>query len=130
MTERTNAARINAERWIAIATEAAEQCERLSVPFVAEPVRLPDLLGAWDPGRPLLVALERAEPEDEVGSIATWRARNPAVQPGLLIGPEGGFSAGERALLRRRPFVVASGLGPLILRAETACVAGLAALRG
>ena len=132
-TERTNAARINAGRWIAIATEAAEQCERLSVPVIAEPVRLPDLLGAWEPGRPLLVALERATPEDAAGSLAAWRARTPGppgLQPGLLVGPEGGFSPAERVLLRGRPFVVAATLGPLILRAETAALAGLASLLG
>ena len=137
-TERTNAARINAARWTVIATEAAEQCERLSVPFIGEPVRLPDLLGAWKPDRPLLVALERATPEDAAGSLAAWRARTPAtpsgfqpgLQPGLLVGPEGGFSPAERALLRSRPFVVAATLGPLILRAETAALAGLASLLG
>ncbi len=133
-TERTNASRINAARWAVIATEAAEQCERLSVPAITEPVRLPDLLGAWEPDRPLLVALERATPEDAAGSLAAWRARTPATpsgfQPGLLVGPEGGFSPAERALLRSRPFVVAATLGPLILRAETAALAGLASLLG
>ncbi len=138
LTERTVASRINATRWTAIATEAAEQCERLSVPEIAEPVRLPDLLGTWDPARPLLVALERATPEDHAGSLAAWRARTPTthpsamltLQPGLLVGPEGGFSPVERALLRGRPFVVAATLGPLVLRAETAALAGLAALLG
>ena len=133
ITERTVAARISAVRWTAIATEAAEQCERLSVPSIADPVRLPDLLGAWNPSRPLLVALERATPEDRIG-IAAWRARTPPtasdLQPCLLVGPEGGFSPGERALLRSRPFLVAVTLGPLILRAETAALAGLAALAG
>ncbi len=134
LTERTVAARINAARWTAIATEAAEQCERLSVPSIAEPVRLPGLLDAWNPDRPLLVALERATPEDRAGSLAAWRARTPRapseLQPGLLVGPEGGFSPAERALLRSRPFAVAATLGPLILRAETAALAGLAALAG
>ena len=134
ITERTIAARVNAARWTAIATEAAEQCERLSLPFIGEPVRLPDLLGGWEPARPLLVALERATPEDQAGSLAAWRARTPRTpfepQPGLLVGPEGGFSPAERALLRSRPFVVAATLGPLILRAETAALAGLASLLG
>ncbi len=133
ITERTIAARINAERWTVIATEAAEQCERLSVPAIAEPVRLPELLGAWDPGRTLLVALERAAAEG-ADSLAAWRARTAASpserQPGLLIGPEGGFSAAERALLRSRPFMAPVTLGPRILRAETAALAGLALLGG
>jgi 16S rRNA (uracil1498-N3)-methyltransferase len=44
----------------------------------------------------------------------------------LLVGPEGGFEAGERASLLERPFVVPVSLGPRILRADTAAVAALA----
>ena len=48
----------------------------------------------------------------------------------MLIGPEGGWSDEERALVRgfegRR--VVRVSLGPLVLRAETAALAALAAL--
>ena len=125
ITERTNAARINADRWRAIATEAAEQCERLSLPAIADPLRLPELLGGWDPDRPLLAAIERAD----AGTIAGWRAgAGDAAPPALLIGPEGGFSAAELALLRSRPGVVAVTLGVRILRAETAVSAGLACL--
>ncbi|MCQ8279801.1 16S rRNA (uracil(1498)-N(3))-methyltransferase [Acetobacteraceae bacterium KSS8] len=132
LTERTNAARVNLDRWRAIATEAAEQCERLSVPRIAEPVRLPDLLGSWDDAVPLLAALERApEGEDTRRSAAGWRRdAPPAVQPALLVGPEGGFSPAERGLLARCGFVVPVRLGPLVLRAETASLAGLSALLG
>lgn len=132
MTERTNTARINAERWLAIATEAAEQCERLSIPAIGAPVRLPDLLGAWEAERPLLAAIERAGQREAgpAGTIAGWRAgAGPSVQPGLLVGPEGGFSPAELAFLRTRAFVVTVSLGRLILRAETAAIAGLAALQ-
>lgn len=131
LTERTNTARVNAERWQAIATEAAEQCERLSVPGIAAPVRLLDRLGSWDPDRPLLAAIERAEARrtGPVETAAAWRARtDPAIQPGLLVGPEGGFSEAELSLLQARRFVVPVSLGRLILRAETAAVAGLASL--
>jgi 16S rRNA (uracil1498-N3)-methyltransferase len=44
----------------------------------------------------------------------------------VLIGPEGGFSEAERALLLEQPFVVPISLGPRILRADTAGVAALA----
>jgi 16S rRNA (uracil1498-N3)-methyltransferase len=47
----------------------------------------------------------------------------------LLVGPEGGFETAELDDLRRRAFVVPAALGPRILRAETAAVAGLAALQ-
>ncbi len=44
----------------------------------------------------------------------------------VLIGPEGGFSDGEREVLRALPFVTPIPLGPRILRADTAAVAALA----
>jgi 16S rRNA (uracil1498-N3)-methyltransferase len=47
----------------------------------------------------------------------------------LLIGPEGGFSAEERATLLKRPNVVRISLGPRILRADTAAVAALAVIQ-
>jgi 16S rRNA (uracil1498-N3)-methyltransferase len=119
-TERTNAARLNADRLTAIATEAAEQCERLSVPQIAEPVRLPALLAAWPNGRTLFAAIERRE------AVAIAPARQPA---GLLIGPEGGFAPDELDVLAARPFVVQATLGPRILRAETAAIVGLALLQ-
>ena len=119
ITERTNIPRINAERWRAIATEAAEQCERLSVPAIADPVSLPTLLRDWPPERPLFAALERRD--------AAFPLAPPSV--GLLIGPEGGFAEMEVELLRRHPFVEGVGLGPRILRAETAAIVGLALLQ-
>jgi RsmE family RNA methyltransferase len=44
----------------------------------------------------------------------------------VLIGAEGGFSAGERTRLHALPFVTVLPLGPRILRADTAAVAPLA----
>jgi 16S rRNA (uracil1498-N3)-methyltransferase len=52
-----------------------------------------------------------------------------AARPGpaaILIGPEGGFTAEERAAIRAVPQAVAVSLGPRILRAETAAVAAVA----
>jgi 16S rRNA (uracil1498-N3)-methyltransferase len=43
----------------------------------------------------------------------------------VLIGPEGGFSASERAGLRSRSGVIAASLGPRILRADTAALSAL-----
>ena len=44
----------------------------------------------------------------------------------VLIGPEGGFARDELDALGKLPFVTAAGLGPRILRADTAAVAALA----
>lgn len=122
-TRRTNAGHTNPARLAAIATEAAEQCERLTVPPI-DPVRtLPELLGGWETlagERRICAAIER-----DVGAPA------PAVVAGggaLLVGPEGGFASEELELLAARPFVTPVSLGPRILRAETAVAAGLARL--
>ncbi len=118
-TERTNTARLNLDRLRAIATEAAEQCERLTLPRMADPQRLTDLLATWPTDRTLHAALERAEAPPPRGTDS------PAA---LLIGPEGGFTTTEATMLRRLPFIRPVSLGPRILRAETAAIAGLALL--
>lgn len=123
LTRRTVAERANAARLGAIARAAAEQCERLSVPVVAEAQPLHRVLDGWD-GPALVVAMERsaAPPLRQ----AVLGLSSPLA---LLVGPEGGFEAAELDDLRRRAFVVPAALGPRILRAETAAVAGLAALQ-
>lgn len=123
LTRRTVAERANAQRLAAIARGAAEQCERLSVPDIAEALPLHRVLDGWD-GTPLVVAMERS-------AAAPLRdtAMKLSVPLALLVGPEGGFEAAELDDLRRRAFVVPAALGPRILRAETAAVAGLAALQ-
>ncbi len=108
------------DRLQAIAVEAAEQSERLTVPVI-HPARALDLvLTEWPQARPLFVAMER----DEAAPPA--RAAGAAA---LLVGPEGGFGPRDRALLERYDFVRPVSLGPRILRAETAAIVGLALLQ-
>ncbi|HET6609568.1 MAG TPA: 16S rRNA (uracil(1498)-N(3))-methyltransferase [Rhodopila sp.] len=120
ITERTNAARVNMDRLRSIAVEAAEQSERLTVPVLREPRKLADMLASWPAERTLWTAMERAD------APPTRSAEGPA---GLLIGPEGGLGPQDRALLERLPFTRPISLGPRILRAETAAVAGLTLLQ-
>ena len=126
---RTNTARMNEERLAAIATEAAEQSERLTLPVLHPPRRLFDVLGTWPAGRTLAAAIERVPGLPPLGREP--RRPEPAdLDPAgaLLVGPEGGFTAAELDVLRAKPFIQAVSLGPRILRAETAAVAGLAIL--
>ncbi|MBS0383942.1 MAG: RsmE family RNA methyltransferase, partial [Proteobacteria bacterium] len=68
-------------------------------------------------------------------SAAAERSSPPTPSPqarvglSLLIGPEGGFTPEERAMLRALPFVHAVSLGPRILRAETAVIAALSVIQ-
>jgi len=117
MTAHSNATRVNLARLAAIAIEAAEQSERLTVPELCQPQPLPALLTSWPVGRRLIVAVERTHAPQIL----------PVTGPSaLLVGPEGGFDPVELETLRAHPFVTACSLGPRILRADTACIAGLA----
>ncbi len=111
------------------AIEAAEQCERLSVPPVRELRTLAQLLGEWDPARPILVCDERRG--DRAVPLSTVAAEGGAPSrpsPALLVGPEGGFSAEEFAMLEGHEAVRLVSLGQNTLRAETAALAALAIL--
>jgi 16S rRNA (uracil1498-N3)-methyltransferase len=119
MTQRTVAERVKLERLESIAIEAAEQCGRTRLPDIAEPLPLNHLLDHRDAARTLYFA-------DEAGG--EWAADAFTAGPCMiLIGPEGGFTDGERAAIRAAPNSVAVSLGPRILRAETAALAALAA---
>lgn len=118
-TRRTIVSRINLERMAANAIEAAEQCERLSVPEIREGVTLEKLLAGWPQERKLYFCDEGGDAQP----LAKVAQAGPAA---ILTGPEGGFDPAERALLRGKSFVVPVTLGPRILRADTAALAALA----
>jgi len=125
LTQHTQAPRLNVDRLAANAREAAEQCGILAVPECRPPVRLEALLASWDAERTLVFCDERAPEGDAVAALRPLRGQPLA----LLIGPEGGFSAAERAQLLDLSFTRAISLGPRILRADTAAVAALAVLQ-
>lgn len=129
LTRRTTAARVNVARLRANAIEAAEQCERLGVPEVAEPVTFERLIAAWPAERTMFVLDETGAGRPIADTFAEWsRAEGRFVTPchGFLAGPEGGFDGRELDALAKLPFAVRLGLGPRILRAETAALAALA----
>ncbi len=111
VTERTNAERTRVERLAAIAVEAAEQTGRLDAPVVEAPQKLEALLAGWPADRPLMFCDEAGEAPPALAALA-GRAGGPWA---VLIGPEGGFSPRERALIRALPQTVPVSLGPRIL---------------
>jgi 16S rRNA (uracil1498-N3)-methyltransferase len=98
------------ERLQRIVIEAAEQCERVTLPEVAEPATLAEFLIQ----QPVIALVERTRSsmllDIESGASAA-----------IAIGPEGGWSPGEIAAIERDAHAAAS-MGRLILRAETAAI--------
>ena len=93
------------ERLRRVAIAAAAQSRRAWLPSVEGIVNLPDLAAAVAPG-PLALAERDGE--------------HPGLdRPVVAVGPEGGWTDEERS----GPGVVLAGLGPTVLRAETAAVA-------
>lgn len=108
--------------WQAIARSAAEQCGRNRVPLVRPVLKLEEWLVNRDrtdlrivacPGAAL--ALDGLPEPVRGGSVC------------LVIGPEGGLTSDEQAVLLHAGYQAVS-LGPRILRTETAGAAALAML--
>ena len=122
-TARTQPERLNRERLAAIATAAAEQSERLSVPEIFEPRRLDGVIAAWPAKRPLIVCDETGGGIPIAEALPSLLQNRPAA---LFVGPEGGFAETELDALGKLPNVTRVGLGPRVLRAETAALAAVA----
>ena len=112
ITARTVAHHINWERMRKIATEAAEQSNRNSVPEILEPIKFSDL-DLSD----IVFADERAAYGAEISTDFNTTK--------ILVGPEGGFSDEEFNMLDAAGARGVS-LGKTILRAETAAIVALA----
>jgi len=110
--------------WQSVAIAACEQCGRTR-PMRVEPVRN---LDAW-----LAATNTAAAPADAPAAATRWvlapGAPGPAAMPAgaalLLSGPEGGLTPDERAAAEKAGFLPV-GLGPRVLRADTAPLAALA----
>jgi 16S rRNA (uracil1498-N3)-methyltransferase len=97
---------------------AASQCGILAIPEIAPAQSLPEVLADWPRGRRLVFCDEDAAAGEGVAPLA-------GAPCAVLVGPEPGFTAAERAALLVLPGVVRLSLGPRILCADTALVAAL-----
>ncbi len=111
------------ERWHRRCVEAAKQAHVAHVPAVAEPLDLAQLLGGAGEFTHTFVP-------DTVGSVLSILSVEPLslnARPVVIIGPEGGFADHERDLMTRSGARTV-GLGPTVLRTETAAIVAAACL--
>jgi len=107
-------------RWQRIAAEAVKQCRRSDVLRIHAPLSFKAMLEfsqGWD--------LKMIFWENETAPLiadAELKAEGALKKVMLMLGPEGGFTEQEIAAARQAGFAIA-GLGPRILRAETATLA-------
>lgn len=123
VTRRTQATRLNVARLEANAIEACEQCGAMWTPEVLPLEPLERTLAGWPADRLIVFCDEDAPATSPLDALGAATAEHGL---GLLIGPEGGFDAAERAAILRTPRVLRLSLGPRVLRADTAAVAALA----
>ncbi len=106
------------ERWEVLLQEGCKQSGNPFLPRIAQPLRFAEALAEAEASgcRVFFGSVAQAELPGCGDRSAAW-----------FVGPEGGFSPAEDALLKER--AIPLNLGPYILRLETAAVCGLAALR-
>ena len=124
-TRFTDSARINGVRLRANAIEAAEQCGRLTIPPIADVVRMERFVLDWPAERPLLV-LDETGGDRPLADVFEDNREADHRSPAIVCGPEGGFATDELDALGNLPFATRVGLGPRILRAESAALSALA----
>ena len=130
VTRHTVVRRVNVAHLRSRCVSAAQQTERLNVPLVRAPEKLKSVLEGWPSRRRLLFCDESGEGPPIAEVLADFREIESLKRGGgqwaVLTGPEGGFSPTELDALYKLPFATALGLGPRVLRADTAALAALA----
>ncbi len=115
------------ERLQKIAESAAEQSHRNKIPQVEYSANLDQLLANY-PATERIVAWEESAKQGETSALAQqFNALKPGDSILAVFGPEGGLTENEIAKMNEAG-VVAAGLGPRILRTETAPLYFMAAI--
>ena len=123
LTERTEKTGFDVERAEKIVIEASEQCGRTDIPRVREPLTVETLLKELKGKAELFVAEQGSS--DEI-----WKMKNEIgdMPTAVLIGPEGGWSDGEKQLFQDHQ-LKHFALSDFTLRAETAAIAAATLLQ-
>lgn len=123
-TDRSIVKSVNLEKLHKIATDAAQQCERLSIPKVFEMQPYGEFLGQMNFGddTQVVICYEDASENSLAELDSTYNTT-------IIIGPEGGFTKEEYTYMISKkaefPHIFVSKIHNNILRAETAAIAAL-----
>jgi len=104
------------DHWTRLAMQALKQCRRAWAMEIAAPISLADLVASTEPSRGIVADADG----DRLKAFEPTSA-----DPVLLVGPEGGFSPEETSVIEAAGWPRIC-LGPHVLRAETAAIAGAA----
>jgi 16S rRNA (uracil1498-N3)-methyltransferase len=115
-----------AGHWRAVAVSACEQCGRNRLPAIEAAQPLLKYLGDLTPARGPRLVLEPESAPDARGAAPSFDlVPESAIRVAeIAIGPEGGFASEELEGFRIAGFSKL-GLGPRVLRTETAAIAAL-----
>jgi len=114
--ERTNLKNINFERLKLIAIEACEQSNRNIIPEINKPISFASMINDNSLAGYLYCSL--CNNNEKIKNIKL--TKNEAI--GIIIGPEGDFSAKEYEGLKSKKKSIGVTLGPNILKSETAAI--------
>lgn len=119
------------ERFYQIARSASLQAGRTQIPEVASIQPLEDIVASWTDEDIVLLFWEEADLQQTIRSRFDLLERTDQLELSarfwIVIGPEGGISPGEVALIEQSAArVLTCSLGPTILRTETAGVVACA----
>jgi 16S rRNA (uracil1498-N3)-methyltransferase len=125
MTDFAQKYNVHADKVMRQLKQASQQCERLAVPELLEPMPFRAFLESCVDGDYLFIAMERSDARSLTESLAAFDRSNSCT---FIVGPEGGFSKAEKELVKRMPYVRCVSLGKTVLRAETAAIVGAGAI--
>ena len=125
LTKYTNFKKININNLQLNAIEAAEQSERLDVPKIENPKELHLLLASWPKDRHLIFCDEKDSCDNNIVESLLSLKNSNNKRWGVLVGPEGGFSAVEKDLINKNKSAIAVSLGKRVLRSDTAITVSL-----
>ncbi len=124
ITAHTIVDKINLDRFRANIKEAAEQCERLDLPEILEPIKLNGFLKNLKENQ-ILILCDESGNGKKASEILTSLYHTPSQEIIISTGPEGGFSKTELSQFSATPNLHKITLGPRILRADTAILSAI-----